>query len=304
MEMFDEESMKERIGSMKKNDSLLILQEVEEYFLKKVKRYDFTASYDVIANEIPYFDTLCYTEYAHCFIIHPLNQELRVKQILDAHADNVCVSDNNTYIDFFKKKILEENPNKYQDMINDKVYEYRKNLVVLAGSNKLKDRICLNKLRHISETCGNDVWFKPHPITTHSVIGELMDMFGEDKILPRSSNLYDFLRNADIIYSSHMSESAMYAVALGKQIEPTDVYHKAEQASFYQINKFLFTEKNPQEWVNRTFGSYKSGIINPVVDMNWKGKIDMYLEYIDEIRDSYLNKYIALPKKKSDNQKK
>lgn len=295
MEMFEEQSMKERIGSLKKNNSLLVLQEVEDYFLKKVRRYDFVASYDVIANEIPYFKTLNYTEYAHCITIHPLNQELRLKQMADAYADNSPIELD--YVQFFKDLILNKNPNKYQEMINDKEYEKRPNLVVLVGSNKLKERICLNKLRYVSNKHGNDVWFKPHPITTHTIIGEIMDLFGEDKILPRNANLYSFLVDADVIYTTHMSESAMYTIVLDKQIEPIDVYHKAEQASFYHINKNLFTEKNPKEWVNRTFNSYKSGIINPVLDPNWKKRIDDYLEYIDEIKESYKYKYIEIPKK-------
>jgi len=296
--MFNEKSMKERIGSMEKNVSLLALQEVEDYFFKKIKRYDFDPSYDVIANEIPYFRTVCYTEYAHCFMIHPLNQELRLKQVMDAYNDNVEVEYD--YVAHFKDFVLNKNPNKYLNMVNDKEYPKRSNLVVLVGSNKLKERLCLNKLRYISNKCGNDVWFKPHPITTHSIIGEIMDLFGEEKILPRNSNLYSFLVDADVVYTTHMSESVLYSVCLDKQVEPTDVYHKAEQASFYHINKWLFTEKNPKEWVNRTFNSYKSGIINPVVDPNWKTKIDNYLEYIDEVRESYKNKYIEIPKKQED----
>lgn len=295
MEMFNEESMIERIGSMKKNDSLLVLQEVEEYLLKKLKRYDITASYDVIANEIPYFRTLNYTEFAHCMTIHPLNQELRIKQMIDAYNDNSTIIVD--YVDFFRNKILNSNANKYQDMVNDKAYDTRPYLVVLVGSNKLKDRVCLNKLKYISQKHGNNVWFKPHPITTFSVIGEIMDLFGEKNILPRNSNLYSFLVDAEIVYTSHLSESAIYSISLDKQIEPIDVYHKQEQASFYHINKFLFTEKNPKEWVNRTFNSYKSGIINPIIDSNWKIRVDQYLEYIDEIKESYKNKYIETPKK-------
>ena len=297
-EMFNEKSMKERIGTMQKNISLLVLQEVEDYFFKRIKKYDFDPTYDVIANEIPYFRNMCYTEYAHCFIMHPLNQELRLKQIMDAYNDNVEVEYD--YANHFKDFVLNKNPNKYLNMVNDKEYPKRSNLVVLVGSNKLKERLCLNKLRYISNKCGNDVWFKPHPITTHSLIGEIMDIFGEEKILPRNANLYSFLVDADVVYTTHMSESVLYSVCLDKQVEPTDVYQKAEQASFYHINKWLFTEKNPKEWVNRTFNSYKSGIINPVIDPNWKTKLDNYLEYIDEIRESYKNKYIEIPKKPED----
>jgi len=295
MEMFDPKLLKERIGDMKKAETLNVLKDVEEYFLRKVKKYDFEATYDVIANEIPFFKTLNYTEYAHCFIIHPLCQELRVNQMVDAFYDN-C-EEKIDFVSFFRDKITSNSANKYQDMINDKDYPIRSNLVVLAGSNKLKERICLNKLRWIAKNHDGDVWFKPHPITTHAVIGEMKDMFGENNILPRGANMYYFLQNADRIYTSHISESAIYSISLDKIIEPTDVYHKAEQGSFFHINKFLFTSPNPKEWINRTFNSYKSGVINPNIDKEWKDKIDNYLEYINEIRQSYKNKYIDIPKK-------
>jgi hypothetical protein len=296
MEMFDPKVLKERIGDMKKSSTLNVLEDVEEYLLRKLKKYDFVGSYDVIANELPYFKTLNYTEYAHCFIMHPLCQDLRVRQIVDAYdAKEYTDLD---YVTYFKDKILNNSANKYQNMTNDKDYETRQNLVVLAGSNVLKDRICLNKLKWIAKTHEHNVWFKPHPITTHAVIGELKDLLGEENILPRSANMYYFLMNSERVYSSHISESALYSVALDKILEPSDVYNRIEQGSFYHINKFLFTTNNPKEWVNKTFNSYKSGIINPAIDENWKEKIDNYLEYINDIRESYKNKYIEQIKKR------
>lgn len=293
MEMFNKKVTNERIGdTMAKSETLFTLKEVEKYYLKQMGNYKTEASYDVIANELPYFKTLNYTEFAHCFITHPLQQELRVKQMVDAYQDTVAEEDMVDYISYFKSKIDAGTANKYQDMKNDKVYEQRDHLVVLVGSNKLKERLCLNKLKYISETFDDDVWFKPHPLTYHQLIGELMDLFGEKNILPRKADMYSFLKQAEVVHTSHMSESAIYAVSLGKEIDPIDVYNKVEQGSFYHINKFLFTEKNPQEWVNKTFSSYKSGVFNPAVDKDWRTKVDKYLEYIHEVRESYKNKYI------------
>lgn len=302
MEMFEPKSMKERIGDMKKSETLKPLEEVERYFLNRIKRYDFDAAYDVIANEIPYFHTVQYTEYAHCFMMHPLNQEIRVRQMSEAYHDNTEVKID--YAEFLKNNIAKGTANKYQGMKNDREYEYRGNLVVLVGSNVLKKRVCLNKLRYLSKKYVGDIWFKPHPMTTFGLIGELKDLFGEDKILPRNANMYDFLAHADVIHTSHMSESAAYAVALDKKIEPIDVYNKITQGSFYHINKFLFIEKDPKEWLNKTFNSHKSGIICPTIDPDWKAKVDAYLEYIDEIKESYKNKYIDVPQKSDDDGEK
>lgn len=291
--MFDKKSNEERLGPLKKSPTLDHLKEVEKYLFKVLKNYKFTASYDVIANEVPFFKTLNYTEWAHCITIHPLQQELRMKQMMDAYNDNAPITVD--YVEYLRNKILNGTSNKYShinsDINADK--EYRKNLVVLVGSNKLKERICLNKLKWINNTCKNTVFFKPHPITKYQLVGELKDLFGSTNVLDRDYDMYAYLLKADTIYTSHMSESAAYAVCLDKVIEPIDVYNRVEQGSFYHINKFLFTEDNPKEWLNRTLNSHKSGIINPEIDPNWKEKVDSYLEYINSVREKFKFKYIA-----------
>lgn len=291
MQMFNKKAVTERVGpTIQKSASLDHLKEVERYFLKSIGKYKIETSYDVIANEVPYFKTMNYTEWAHSFIIHPLNQEHRMKQMVDAYNDNAEVTVD--YIDYFKNKILSGQSNKYTHIEKDTVNKPKENLVVLVGSNVLKDRVCLNKLRWIKDRCEDEVWFKPHPLTTYQLIGELKDMFGNDVILDRDADMYSFLIEAETVYTSHMSESAVYAISLDKKIEPIDVYNKVEQGSFYHINKFLFTEPNPAEWANRTFNSAKSGIINPEIDSNWRTKIDKYLEYMIDIRNQNKNKYI------------
>ena len=290
MKMFNKKEKEDRIGSsLTKSKTLDSLKEVERYFIKQMRKYGTESDYDVVANEIPYFKTLSYTEYATCFIINPLCQQLRVAQIRDAYLDECEALDWTTY---FANTVKDKKSNKYAAQKNKKDYETRYNLVVLAGSNKLKEAICLNKLRWIKDTHGDDVYFKSHPLTTHALIGELKDLFEEDTILPRNADLYHFLLEADVVYTSCISESAVYAVSLDKDIEPIDVYNKEEQGSFYHINKNLFTEKDPKGWVNKTFSSPKSGVINPTVDKDWKGKIDKYLEYIHQVREDNKYKYV------------
>lgn len=291
MEMFDKETTEERIGkNLKKSTTLSHLKEVEEYFLEKVKEYEFETSYDVMANEVPYFNTLSYTEYGHCFIMHPLNPMLRLEQMQDAANHNVQRLD---FAGYFADRITLGNANKYQNREVPNV-DNRKHLVVLSGSNKLKKKVCLNKLKHIAKL--KDVWFKPHPLTTFTLVGELKDILGEELILHRAMDLYKLLQNAEVIHTSHMSESTLYAVALGKEVDPIDVYQGMEMNSFYHINKFLFTQNSPKEWINRAFSSPKSGIINPEIDKNWKAKVDAYLAYIDEVRSRYKDKYIPREK--------
>jgi len=290
MEMFNKKVAKERIGPLKKHESLDMLREVEIYFLKQMKKFKTEVSYDVIAQEMPYFKTLGYTEYATNFIIQPLNLEIRLRQMQHAYDDNV--SDVLDFSGYLKVNIEEKVANKYQSRetnVND--FENVGHLVVLAGSNKLKENVCLNKLKLIRDTHDSDVYFKPHPITTHAVIGELKDLFGPDRILPRDIDMYHFLTNAHKIYTTHISESAIYSAVLDKEIEPIDVYNKVHQGSFYHINRFLFECQangvDCKEWINRVFSSYKSGVFNPGIDVNWKDKMDSYLKYIHDERKKF-----------------
>ena len=118
MDMFNKKSMNERVGpTIEKSSTLYHLKEVEKYFLAAVKRYKIEAAYDVIANELPYFKTFNYTEWAHSFIMHPLQQELRVRQMVDAYKDDAEQKVN--YIDYFKDRIIKGQSNKYTHITKD-----------------------------------------------------------------------------------------------------------------------------------------------------------------------------------------
>lgn len=290
--MFNKKAVEERIGSIQKSTTLSHLKQVEKYFSKQVQKYKLEVSYDVVANELPYYKTLNYTEWAHCFMIHPLQQELRINQMLDAYNDTAATQVD--YVEYFKNRVTSRNSNKYEHINKTQEYAPREALVILVGSNKLKERICLNKLQWIKDRHEDAVWFKPHPLTTYQLIGELKDLFGNNNVTDRDADMYKLLVSdeTETVYTSHMSESAVYAVSLGKTIDPIDAYNKVEQGSFYHVNKFLFTEPDPKAWINRALSSHKSGIINPEVDVDWKAKVDAYLEYTTTERAKYKDKYV------------
>lgn len=296
--MFNKKVLAERIGPLKKNDKLNDLEQVERYVIKKCKELGLEHSYDVIAEEMPYFRTMGYTEYATNFMMQPLNLKMRMGQITDAYDDNV--DDVQDWASYFRANIESKTANKYQER-NEEFERYgnKSVLVVLPGSNKLKTNCCLNKLIAIAKEHKGDIYFKPHPITTHAVIGEIKDLFGEESILPRDIDVYHFLQKAEKVYTTHISETALYAIMLGKQVEPIDVWNNIHQGSFYTVNAPLFDNKdNGDEWVNRVFSSPKSGIINPVIDLDWRSKVDQYFEYIFNKRKYYKGWYLEAPRKK------
>ena len=293
-EMFELGATKRRIGPLKKNKILNALKPVEKYFTQLMKEYETEFSYDIMAEEMPSFITINYTEYATCFIMMPVNLELRERQMRDAYNPNRPTDD---YYEYFRKNVLSKDVNKYQgrEDVTTK-YEPREVLCVLPGSNKLKERTCLNKLQYISEEHKGNFYFKPHPITQHVFIGELKDRFGEENILPRDANLYQYLTRADKVYTTHISESALYSAVLEKDFEPMDVYNKINHGSFFHINSHLFRNqaagKHQQTWIDYTFSGFESGVINPKVDRDWKKKMEQYLDYIHNERALYRNWYI------------
>tara|TARA_S200002703_G_C3786508_1_gene242521 strand:- start:213 stop:1109 length:897 start_codon:yes stop_codon:yes gene_type:complete len=298
MEMFNKKELDKRIGPLRKNDSLYQLEQVEGYVIRKCQEKGIETSYDVMAEEMPYFKTIGYTEYAGNFYLQPLNFKMRNEQMSDAwHHNTKDVAD---YASWLVKNVVDKNSNKYKHRTEEiDKYPAKDYLVVLPGSNKLRENVCLNKLKHIVNKHGNNVLFKPHPITTHQIIGELKDFFGEENILPKNVDMYYYMQKAKGVYSTQISESALYAAVLGKKIEPVDVWNNIQRGSFYCVNSYIyFNQDNIKEYVNRTFSSYKSGIINPNLDKDWKKKVDDYIEYICEKREKYKDWYIAVPKKK------
>ena len=300
MEMFNKKELDNRIGPLKKNKKLYELENIEGYVIRKCSEYGIESSYDVLAEEMPYFKTIGYTEFATNFYLQPLNFKIRNEQFSDAWYDKCSKCPKEDYSSFLIDNILNNTANKYTNRKEDfDKYPPKDNLVVLPGSNKIKSNICLNRLRQIKKQHGDNIYFKPHPITTHQIIGELKDFFGEQCILPRDIDMYYYMQKANKVYTTHISESALYAALLGKRIEPIDVWNGIQQGSFYTINNYLFEHQdNIKPFVNHVFSSYKSGIINPWVDKDWRKKVDQYMEYISKKRESYKNWFISTPKKK------
>ncbi len=298
MEMFNQKVLSQRIGRLKKSKALDNLEQVEGYCLRKCSERNIETSYDVMAEEMPYFKTMGYTEFATNFYFQPLNSKLRGEQLMDAWNDDVKdISDWSSYL---VNNVQSKLANKYQHRKEEiEKWPAKDYLVVLPGSNKVKTNVCLNRLKAISKKHGNNVYFKPHPITTHQIIGELKDFFGESNILPREVDMYYYLQKAKTVYTTHISESAIYAAVLGKRIEPIDTWNTLTAGSFESINKYLFTNQHHiKDYINKCFSSPKSGIVNPMVDKNWKEKVDKYMDYICEKRDVYKDWFIVQPKKK------
>ena len=277
-------------GNAAMQPKYLQLIEVEKYFLEKVQSLDVATAYDITASESVDFKTLNYTTYAGMFIIHPLSFEISMRQMLEAAGDNNAKG----HVNFIKKLIETDRGFSKYDFTNPvDEQNYRDVLVVLTGGNKLKKHCCAGKMQQIIEIHGRDnVTFKKHPISYDEVYDELSDFLGGINYADAHSDLYDLMENATYVYTTMKSESALIANILGKKVDHFDLFNNRPLGSFSHINNFIFSNDDPLSWVDKAFGSYKSGVIHPVVDEDWRVKIDMYLDYILKLRNYFSNSYV------------
>ena len=66
-----------------------------------------------MAEEMPYFKTMAYTEFATCFYLQPLNAKIRNEMMIDAWRDNVKDPVIGRHILY--KILLIKKANKYDD---------------------------------------------------------------------------------------------------------------------------------------------------------------------------------------------
>jgi len=270
----------------------LPLEEVESYLHVACRERGIKLTFDMTAGESLYFKTLNYTTYAGFLIIHPLSPEQSMRQMYDAYADNVKAVGHVDYL----KSIIKETGNFSKYVIKDqaKPKENRNTLLVLPGGNKLKKHCCIGMIKKvINERGPKNVTLKIHPISFLQIYHELKSHLDSDVILSDSNeDLFQCMTQADYIYTTMCSESALVAHLLDKDVYHFDLFQNREAAPFIHINYFLFSTVDPLAWVDRTFSSPKSGVIHPSVDKAWKSKVDSYLDYILQLRSFYKEAYV------------
>lgn len=289
MNMFNHEEMEKRIGKLNKSEFLDELKEVEEFFDTEANKLGFETAYDVTAHENPCFKTLSYTEWGSNFMVQPLNNDVRRDMMLDSIIDPV--SETLRWDLYYRDVISNKAANKYEGRRPaNKVG--RKSIVVPLGTNKFMDVIDIKKM--IEVTKDGNAYIKPHPLTTHEYIGYMKDKCGENNVLSRDHDLYEMMVKADKVYTTHYSESMLYAAMLGKDIDVVDKLGKHFPAGFWHINQHIL--RTPKEaripQLNKILSSFHSGVFNPRVDKDWKTKMIAYLRYMTERREHFKGLYI------------
>lgn len=280
------------LGDLELSEHIYSLVEVETHIIDECTRRGVFWSYDVTADEPFPFHTINYSTFAGMIMMNPLQPDFAARQIYEASRNQEYSLD---FVSYLRERVFNRQANKYvrQTVTVDREFDA---LVVLPGDNKIKSHVCLRKLCRIIETHGDRVLFKPHPLTEQKTLDELRKLIGAGRhhIAPIESDLYALMPGAEIVYTTHLSESAIYATVLDLPISPIDQFDRTRQpGSFRHVNQLLFNEIDAIDLINPTFSSYRSGIVCPSIDRCWKEKINCYLDYIlaarEHAKDFYIN---------------
>jgi hypothetical protein len=248
--------------------------DVEDYIRLKCHDYGLKSSFDVTAQENPYFNTVNYTTYAGMIILHPLEFGQSLFQMYDAKSENKADAG---HIDFLRDKIMSDRIEKYDKKFTvDNSFDA---VAVLCGHNKFKQHIDGRKLDKLSRKYGKKLAIKPHPISDSGLLKYLEIYANFSTLLTVHDSLYSVIKASKKVYTTHISETALTGLIAGKPVEPIDHFQQRFCGSFGHINHFCFTEDDPLKVISSIFASSKSGIICPEVDVNWKAKVDEYFAY-------------------------
>lgn len=293
--MLDEDERQERFGdyiehvNFEKYEHLL---EVEAFFLEEMQKYPTSTCYDLGAAEHPYFDNINYTNFSDFFMMRPLQPELANIQTEEALIYGSTEPDFNFYF-VYSDRLTRENLNKYTT--KGRSAKNCTAVVVLSGSNAL-DFVCKKKMLFIYREHGTLAVYKPHPLT-HFAEASVEDSLKSSvhkhiTVADKDEDVYSYIKDAEVVYTTHWSETAFHAACLGKRVEPIDKFNEKLHGSYGHINKHIFETDNPKYVINKMFNDYRSGLVHPTYQPDWKERILKYLDYIHDKRSNYRTKYL------------
>ena len=287
--MFSENENK--YGKLKIANYYVNFKKCEEFTFEEMLKYNTGISFDLGANQNPYFSVINYTNFSELFALHPLSRELSHFQTENCFINQEAIEFD--YFNHFADKYKNENYiGKYAGQKTDISISEFEALVVLPGGNKF-NIMCGNKIKHILHEHGTKAVFKLHPLTPETSIEYIKSILpAYATIVGGNECLYEYMKQSSIVYTSHSTESAFIASCMGKEISPIDAFQHSRYGTFSHINRFLFYNKNKRDIINKLLNNYRSGLFHPLLDKNWKEKISKYLEFIHEMRMSVKHYYM------------
>ena len=275
----------------KYKDLFPVEQYLQEVTKPKLQKHGIGLDYDCTAVEPFHFDTINYTTFAGMMIMHTFNFELSLRQMFEAHS--AARGKYKGHVEYVAEQMQQHNNFSKYTFSEVVPAEAKKVLVVLSGGNKLKKHVCVGKIQEILDRFGRDnVLFKKHPVSYDNIYEELSEYLGGIHYADAYADLYALMRGSEHILTTFISESALVAKIMGKEIDHMDLLQNRETTSFGHINYFIFTMSDPLSWLDQAFSSPQSGVICPAIDRDWQQKIDQYIDYILSVRGFFKKGYV------------
>jgi len=288
--MFDEKESVLRYGELALSEYYSNFKECENFLFEEMTKYQTGVTFDMAANEQPFFSTIGYTNFSEMFSLKTLSHEINHLQIKECFVNPEPIEID--FFTYFKNKYLDDKKlGKYLGQKTEISVSEFESVVVLPGGNKMHI-VCGNKIKHILKEHGTKAIFKLHPLTSKKQIEDFINILpAYATVISGNECLYEYIKQSEIVYTTHSSESAFLACCMGKKISPIDAFQYKNSGTFAPISDFLFNYENTDVIINKIFNNYRSGIFHPILDKNWKEKMTKYLEWIHKRRAMMKNSY-------------
>lgn len=264
-----------------RGEHLKDLQELEEK-IRKLCPLEY-CSYDIVRFSKPYFREFSYTEMLGGIYVSPTSSEIAVQ--LAAYAIENPVDEIDPCIEpFIASRLQKYNTlDKYKLDRNISIPN-AKRVVFVPGSNIFSDTVSKELLARLLWE-NEDVYVKFHPFTHEGTIRALCSDFGYDRFIDPKESGWEYLANAEEVWSTSTSEMGLYAVLFDKPVHNIGNFFTEHRGAFYPFFRFIADKplEEAKENLVRLLSSPYSGFFMPN-DPNVDEKIKVFYEKAMELR--------------------
>lgn len=294
-ELMSDPALQERkIGkTIKRSDRNSWAESIEELIIEELP---YPAIYDITQNQPINFTEYAYTEILGGFWVYSGSLEVTARLLLAASQEKSDIS----VLDNFEKLLVD----KYNlSEVDEKDSSELKNLCILPGTNML-DVASKEQLFKLANTF-EDVYFKPHPLTSDDAIKEITKFVGKSKILEKNLSGMALLKSAKCVYSTTASELTIAATILGKKVIDISNPMFENNGAYYNLIRTIYNNTSSvvvarQRLANIINCKY-SGVLFPWHTDIEKTRISSFIDKTLAIRKKY--KPLTLPILKTPYQK-
>jgi hypothetical protein len=239
-------------------------------------------SYDVSANQNNNFSEFTYTEFpGGGLYASTQSREINCRLVDFASKQESGKAG---------KEALEKFTAAFSDKyIMDKVdeqYQNLDNVIFMPGHNLIDLADIDYVLRIINET--DDVYLKPHPLTSNDAIHGIAGRVGWNKVIPKYVSGAKLLKNCKNVYTTTASEFSITGAALGKRVHNISRY-QSEGAGVYQPFSRVVSIAQKTQGIEEA-----KTLLGNILACKWSGLFFEFQDDVEERMDAYYAKALEL----------